>query len=99
MVHEVDCSGPSTIDFPEFLALMCRKIRNTDKEEEIQEASQAFDVHGTGFISKAEARHLMTNLGGNLMDDEEVDELLDEADVDGDGQINCEEFVKMLMCD
>ena len=29
--------------------------------------------------------------------DEEVDEMIREADVDGDGQINYEEFVKMMM--
>ncbi len=37
----------------------------------------------------------MTNLGEKLTD-EEVDEMIREADVDGDGQINYEEFVKMV---
>ena len=36
----------------------------------------------------------MTNLGDKLTDDE-VDALISEADVDGDGQINNEEFVKI----
>ena len=49
-----------------------------------------------GFISAAELRHVMTNLGEKLTD-EEVDEMIREADVDGDGQINYEEFVKMMM--
>jgi calmodulin len=47
-------------------------------------------------ISAAELRHVMTNLGEKLTD-EEVDEMIREADVDGDGQINYEEFVKMMM--
>ena len=38
----------------------------------------------------------MTNLGEKLTD-EEVDKKIREADVDGDGQINYEEFVKMMM--
>jgi calmodulin len=38
----------------------------------------------------------MTNLGEKLTDDE-VDEVIREADVDGDGQINSEEFMKMMM--
>ena len=37
----------------------------------------------------------MTNLGEKLTE-EEVDEKIREADVDGDGQINYEEFVKMM---
>jgi calmodulin len=41
-------------------------------------------------------RHVMTNLGEKLSD-EEVDEMIREADVDGDGQVNYEEFVKMMM--
>jgi Ca2+-binding EF-hand superfamily protein len=36
----------------------------------------------------------MTNLGEKLTD-EEVDEMIREADIDGDGQINYEEFVKV----
>ena len=55
-----------------------------------------FDKDGNGFISAAELRHVMTNLGEKLTD-EEVDEMIREADIDGDGQINYEEFVKMMM--
>jgi calmodulin len=55
-----------------------------------------FDKDGNGFISAAELRHVMTNLGEKLTD-EEVDEMIREADIDGDGQINYEEFVKVMM--
>ena len=64
--------------------------------EKILEAFKVFDEDGNGFISAAELRHIMTNLGEKLTD-EEVDEMIREADIDGDGQINYEEFVKMMM--
>merc|ERR1712232_125692 len=98
MINEVDADGNGTIDFPEFLSLMARKMKDTDTEEELIEAFKVFDRDGNGFISAAELRHVMTNLGEKLSD-EEVDEMVRESDVDGDGQVNYEEFVKMMMGD
>jgi len=96
MIQEIDADGSGNIDFPEFLTMMARKMKDTDSEEEILEAFKVFDKDGNGFISAAELRHIMTNLGEKLTD-EEVDEMIREADIDGDGQINYEEFVKMMM--
>jgi len=95
MINEVDADGNGTIDFPEFLTMMARKMKDTDSEEEIREAFRVFDKDGNGFISAAELRHVMTNLGEKLTD-EEVDEMIREADIDGDGQVNYEEFVTMM---
>lgn len=89
MINEVDADGSGTIDFPEFLAMMARKMKDTDSEDEIREAFRVFDKDGNGFISAAELRHVMTNLGEKLTD-EEVDEMIREADIDGDGQVNYE---------
>merc|ERR1711997_1246605 len=63
---------------------------------EFKEAFSLFDKDGNGLISAAELRHVMTNLGEKLTD-EEVDEMIREADVDGDGAINYQEFVRMMM--
>merc|ERR1712008_301975 len=95
MINEVDADGNGTIDFPEFLTMMARKMKDTDSEEEIREAFRVSDKDGNGFISAAELSHVMTNLGEKLTD-EEVDEMIREADIDGDGQVNYEEFVTMM---
>ncbi len=90
----------------EFLTMMARKMKDTDSEEEIREAfkvsrppsdatrarlivQQVFDRDNNGFISAAELRHVMTSIGEKLTDDE-VDEMIREADQDGDGRIDCE---------
>ena len=96
MINEVDQDKNGSIEFPEFLSLMSRKMRDGDTEEEIREAFRVFDKDNNGFISAAELRHVMTNLGEKLSD-EEVEEMIREADVDGDGQINYEEFCKMML--
>lgn len=64
-------------------------MKDTDSEEEIREAFKVFDRDNNGFISAAELRHVMTSIGEKLTDDE-VDEMIREADQDGDGRIDCE---------
>lgn len=46
-----------------------------------------FDKDGNGFISSEELRHVMTNLGEKLTD-QEVAEMIREADTNGDGMVD-----------
>ncbi|XP_012440358.1 calmodulin [Gossypium raimondii] len=96
MINEVGADQNGTIDFPEFLNLIARKMKDTESEEELKEAFKVFDKDQNGFISATDLRHAMTNLG-EILTDEEVDEMIHEADTDGDGQVNYEEFVRMMM--
>ncbi|KAG1841451.1 calmodulin, partial [Suillus subalutaceus] len=73
MINEVDADGNGTLDFTE--------------EDEIKEAFKVFDEDGNGYINPAELRHVMMNLGEKLTE-AEVNEMIREADIDGDGQIN-----------
>ena len=75
--------------FSEFLTMMAKENTDTNCSGEIERAFRMFDKDGNGFISAAELRHVMTNLGEKLTD-EEVDEMIREADIDGDGQVNYE---------
>jgi len=79
MINEVDADGNGTIDFPEFLSLQARKMKDTDTEEELIEAFRVFDTDGSGLIDAAALRHVMTNLGEKITD-EEVEEMLNEAE-------------------
>ena len=56
MINEVDADGNGTIDFPEFLTMMARKMKDTDSEEEILEAFKVFDKDGNGFIKTVRGR-------------------------------------------
>eukprot|EP00928_Gymnodinium_smaydae_P003940 TRINITY_DN1138_c2_g1_i1.p1 TRINITY_DN1138_c2_g1~~TRINITY_DN1138_c2_g1_i1.p1 ORF type:complete len:155 (+),score=51.70 TRINITY_DN1138_c2_g1_i1:119-583(+) len=96
VVDAVDDSCIMRIDFPVFLSLMARKIKDTDTEEELIEAFKVFDRDLDGFISADELRFSMTNLGEEL-NDSEVYEMIKEADTDADGQINYDDFIKMMM--
>jgi calmodulin len=87
MIEEVDKDGSGTIDFKEFLTLMARKMNDTDTEEELIDAFK---------VSAHELRFVMTTAGEQLTN-EEIDEMIREADIDGDGYIDYEEFVRMMM--
>eukprot|EP00761_Pharyngomonas_kirbyi_P014043 gb/GECH01014073.1/.p1 GENE.gb/GECH01014073.1/~~gb/GECH01014073.1/.p1 ORF type:complete len:150 (+),score=52.36 gb/GECH01014073.1/:1-450(+) len=96
IINDIDKSGNGKVEFEEFLQLMSKNMKNIDNEEEIVEAFRAFDKDGNGYISAAELRHIMTTMGDKLSEDE-VDEMIREADVAGDGQINYEQFVKSMV--
>ena len=51
--------------------------------------SAVFDRDGNGFIDEQELRHVLSNLGERLTDSE-VHEMMQEADVNGDGKIDYE---------
>ena len=63
MITEVDADGNGVVDFPEFLTMMARSRLGGDSEEEIKEAFKVFDKDGDGYISAAELKHVMINLG------------------------------------
>jgi len=96
MIQEVDIDGNGVIDFEEFVIMMNRRNKETDAEEDVINAFRVFDTDCDGIISSTELRHIMTTLGDKL-DDNEVDEMIREADVDNNGLINYEEFVRMMM--
>ena len=54
------------------------------------------DQDGDWSISSAELRLVLHNLGEELTD-EEVDAIIREADIDGDGEIDYLEFTKMML--
>lgn len=96
MIAEIDEDGDGTISFPEFLCMIVRKMRDTDGKEEIMEAFKAFDQDGNGFISASELRGIMLGLGEHLSF-EEMDEIIAEADLDGDGEIDANEFARYIL--
>ncbi len=50
---------------------------------------------GNGYINRQELAIVMMNLGEKLTT-EEINSMIEEADIDGDGQIDYEEFYTMM---
>ena len=43
MINEVDSDGSGSIEFPEFLMMMAKKVSDLQMEDEIGEAFRVFD--------------------------------------------------------
>ena len=95
MINELDGDGSGSIQFPEFLWMMAQKFSELKAEDDIREAFRVFDRDGNGYITKDEMRVVMMNIGERVTD-EECETFITEADIDGDGQINYEEFYSMM---
>jgi calmodulin len=70
MINEVDADGVGTIDFPEFLSLMARKMKDTNTQEELNESLKVFDRNGDGLLSVRELKHMVTHMGEKMSEDE-----------------------------
>ena len=59
-------------------------------------AFRMFDRNKDGFVDAKEIKCMTTTMGQRLTQ-EELEAFMSEADMDGDGKLNYEEFVKMLL--
>ncbi|CAB9523971.1 Putative calmodulin-like protein [Seminavis robusta] len=96
MMRLVDVNGDNEIDFDEFLVMMTMRSGERDTEAELREAFKLFDLDGSGTISREELKTLMKNLGQALTD-EEIDAMIDEVDINLDGEISFDEFQALML--
>merc|ERR1740129_257455 len=95
MIADIDKDDSGTIDFNVFLEMMTTKMSEKDSREEIRKAFRLFDDDETGFITLKNLRRVAKEIGENMAD-EELQEMIEEADRDGDGQVGEEEFLRMM---
>ncbi|NXU66839.1 CETN2 protein, partial [Horornis vulcanius] len=95
MISDIDKEGTGKISFSDFLTVMSQKMAEKDSKEEILKAFKLFDDDETGKISFKNLKRVAKELGENLTD-EELQEMIDEADRDGDGEVNEQEFLRIM---
>merc|ERR1711935_42365 len=88
MVTDVDNDGNGTIEFSEFLDMMTAKMGEKDTREDIEKVFKLFDNDSTNKISFKNLARVAEELGETI-DDEELQDMINQADRDGDGEINC----------
>jgi centrin-2/centrin-1 len=95
LISEVERDESGAIDFSAFLQIMTIKMSERDSKEEILKAFKLFDDDDTGKISFNNLKRVAKELGETLTD-EELQEMIDEADKDGDGEVSESEFLRIM---
>ncbi|KAG0196173.1 hypothetical protein BGX28_010464, partial [Mortierella sp. GBA30] len=98
LVAKADPTGSNTIHFDKFLEVLMRPdgFKPAGTYQEFINGFKVFDKEGNGYIPGGELRYVLTSLGEKLSD-AEVDELMKGVEVDKNGKVNYEDFVKMIM--
>eukprot|EP01017_Pseudomicrothorax_dubius_P045759 TRINITY_DN7963_c0_g2_i1.p1 TRINITY_DN7963_c0_g2~~TRINITY_DN7963_c0_g2_i1.p1 ORF type:complete len:196 (-),score=57.57 TRINITY_DN7963_c0_g2_i1:187-774(-) len=95
MIAEMDSDGNNAIDFREFLDMMTARLSDKDSRSDLEKVFKLFDNEGHGRISIKNLRRVARELG-ETMDDNELQEMIDRADIDGDGFVTFEDFYGIM---
>merc|ERR1711959_42918 len=95
MIADVDESGDGEIDYDEFAVMMSAKMEEKGGKAVIMKAFRAFDEDEVGHISLKDIKRVAHELGEN-MTDVELEELVAEIGRDTNGQINEDEFMRVM---
>ena len=94
LVHAVN-GFKGVIDFAAFFELLTVRLGNRDNKNNLRQVFAVFDDEGAGFISIKNLRRVVKEIGENI-DDADLQEMIERADIDNDGLISEEEFYAIM---
>lgn len=100
IMEQIDTDGSGVIDYSEFMAATIHR-RKYIAEDVCWLAFKTFDVDGNGSIDREELARLVRHrdIGDVLqveVTEQEIDAILMEVDLNGDGTIDFDEFLEMM---
>lgn len=98
LISRADTNSNGLVEFSEFVALVAPDLladRSPYSEDQLRKLFAIFDRDGNGFITAAELAHSMARLG-HALTVKELTGMIKEADTDGDGRINFQEFSRAI---
>ena len=94
MMKELDPDRMETLEFPEFVSMLAKKMRNKDSVEELRAAFSVLDETGRGFVRAEELRELLVSEMGES--EEEVAGMMREVAANKQGELNIDEFIRIV---
>lgn len=97
MIADLDADKSGSIEFDEFLEfVIARQGDGRDVHNEILQGFKIFDTDKTGKISLANLKQA-SRMCGVKLNEQELKEMIQEADKDGDNEVDQEEFVNIML--
>merc|ERR1711971_285379 len=95
MLSDINKDPSQPIDFNDFCLMMRGRMPDKNSKVEIDKVFALFDEDETGSISFRNLKRIAQELGESLTD-EELQEMIEEADRDGNGMISPDEFYRVM---
>ena len=96
IIKNLEENGNENISFEIFIKLLERLLNTQDSEEDLINEFRKIDKVGDGTMAASDLKKLMSNYE-NPLQSQEIDEIIQEANVDENGYINIQRFVKILL--
>ncbi|KAI9095597.1 calmodulin-beta, partial [Phlyctochytrium arcticum] len=103
MIDKVDADSTGTVEFDEFLQMSHEWMiqGRLDTTDQLWEAFELLDLDQNGFISLSDLKRVIDSLkakgeGVDNMADEDIQDMIKEFDLDGDGKVGFEDFLAMM---
>jgi Ca2+-binding EF-hand superfamily protein len=96
--NQINDKANGYVEFHEFLDLMAThtKTREGDQEKQLIMAFRYFDRKNEGMIDYFEMEHVLCSIAEALNEDE-MNALREKCEVDEDGRLDYEKFIKLLL--
>lgn len=96
LIDDIDENGDGKIDEDEFRHIMTKKFLGEEDDSSLIHAFEMLDINKDGYIPLVDLRHILMKEGDMPLSEQEVDELLMFADLEGDGLIEYKSFLRWL---
>ena len=95
MISDMDEDGSGEIEFDEFLDMMTARISDTNTKEDLERVFKLFDEDRSGEITVDNLKRVAKELGEDIPE-EELNEIILRADLDGDGKLSFDDFYAVI---
>ncbi len=95
MIKDFDQDGNGVISFDEFLDMMTARISDRNTRDDLRRVFNLFDDGRQDFITVENLRRVARELGEEISE-EELKEIIQRADLDGDQKLGFEDFYNVM---